>query len=1031
MTRVIVVSNRLPVTLHPDRPPPNDVEASSGGLASALRSCVEGYEEVYWIGWPGCAPPPSDRDRLAQRMLEASGKVKMIPVWLAQSDVDDFYTGFSNSSMWPLLHRMTPYARFKRTWAEAYKRVNEQFADKILEVATSTDLIWIHDYHLFLVPQMLRKKRDNSLVQEEAAKMGLVQRPGHLPAPLHDTHEVRTVKRPEGLPCTLEEGQEQEEEEEEGEGEEEDGVGALERAGNSEHFDFQEALTGTPRGGREAFGTALDAQTTSEDEGKDVAEGAEAKNGSGYPEGEVKRMRRSITHIELSSKLRIAFFLHTPFPSYEVLCVLPQCVDVVEGVLGADLIGFHTYNYLRHFRSCVIRLCGFTPEMDHVDHRGQRTKLGVFPIGANVQGIADAMKTEQFAQHLKEYTEQFQGKSLVLNVERLDYSKGVPQKLAAIQRYLEDAKMNADDDNETRTDRMEELQKRFERLDNHKANRGIATSNLRRIGEMAMKFMVGDYSTSPTETRLDHKKTVFVFIAVPSRRDVEEYQKIEEEVHRSISTINGMFSTLSHQPIVYIHRGVPLAELAALYARADCCLVTPLIDGMNLVAKEFIASKDRSIENVVPGAVVLSELAGSAQELFDAIVVNPYDEDAVADAIAIGLELTRGNRLSEDQRWEVTERMRQSVVQNDAVSWGVNMLKELEKPYTGQRIARPERVAMEMLDDRLAARFFANHEGTKAIFLDYDGTLREFEAKPEDAVPTEDTLELLKQLDQRGDLKLYMVSGRDKTFLEGHFGAYANLTLIAEHGYFKRGPDTLHEWVPFTPYQTLDWKEKVRPVLDMFQRCTPGATIEDKASAIVWHYRDCDEEYGQFKAKELMHQLALSLGNLPCQISQGNKIVEVASLAVRKGVVVGNALQQQSSVAKPFVEILICGDDRTDESMFLEAPKDALTVKVGPGDTAARFRLEKPSDVRRFLGLIADQGGNSQCTETGCPPPALSQALEEADRERVDLKSISRFYSFKDPEGKRASVTESAPDDEDPLLALGETEDLESTPLTQ
>ncbi|CAK9051364.1 Alpha [Durusdinium trenchii] len=174
--------------------------------------------------------------------------------------------------MWPLLHWMTPYARFKRTWAEAYKRVNEQFADKILEVATSTDLIWIHDYHLFLVPQMLRKKRDNSLVQEEAAKMGLVQRPGHLPAPLHDTHEVRTVKRPEGLPCTLEEGQEQEEEEEEGEGEEEDGVGALERAGNSEHFDFQEALTGTPRGGREAFGTALDAQTTSEDEGKDVAE---------------------------------------------------------------------------------------------------------------------------------------------------------------------------------------------------------------------------------------------------------------------------------------------------------------------------------------------------------------------------------------------------------------------------------------------------------------------------------------------------------------------------------------------------------------------------------------------------------------------------------------------------------------------------------------------------------------------------------------------------------------------------------------
>eukprot|EP00438_Fugacium_kawagutii_P032287 Skav203497 [mRNA] locus=scaffold2089:70013:75100:- [translate_table: standard] len=199
---------------------------------------------------------------------------------------------------------------------------------------------------------------------------------------------------------------------------------------------------------------------------------------SGYSEERIdKGMRRSIT---------------------QVLCVLPQCVDVVEGALGADLIGFHTYNYLRHFRSCVIRLCGFTPEMDHVDHRGQRTKLGVFPIGANVQGVMEAMRTEQFAEHLKEYTEQFQGKSLVLNVERLDYSKGLPQKLAAVQRYLEEAKRNEDDDSESRTDKMEELQRRFERLETHKANRGMATSNLRRIGTNVMKMLVGD-SGPPAE----------------------------------------------------------------------------------------------------------------------------------------------------------------------------------------------------------------------------------------------------------------------------------------------------------------------------------------------------------------------------------------------------------------------------------------------------------------------------------------------------------------------------------------------------
>lgn len=789
----------------------------------------------------------------------------------------------------------------------------------------------------------------------------------------------------------------------------------------------------SPKAERHAFKSCTDRLTLlGEEEPPAEEDSAEKPGRDGYPNASTKKMRRSITQVEMASKLRIAFFLHTPFPGYEVLCVLPQCVDVVEGVLGADLVGFHTYNYLRHFRSCVIRLCGFTPDIDHVDHRGQRTHLGVFPIGANVNDIMDAMKTETFAQHLKEYTEQFQGKSLVLNVERLDYSKGLPQKLAAIQRYLEEAKKSAEDEDAQRTDRIEELQKRIDRLDKHKANRGLATSNLRRIGANVMKMLMGDFERPALETELDHNKTVFVFIAVPSRRDVEEYQKIEEEVHRSISTINGNFSTLSHQPIVYIHRGVPMPELAALYARADCCLVTPLIDGMNLVAKEFIAAKDRSIDKVVPGTVVLSELAGAAQELFDAIVVNPYDDDAVADAIAIGLELTRGNRLSEDQRWEVTERMRQSIIENDSAAWGRSMLAELENPLQGSRIARPERLAMQYLQDHCAQKFFASRPGLKALFLDYDGTLREFEAKPEDAVPTEETQEMLARLARRDDLKLYIVSGRNRDFLEKHFGELPSLTLIAEHGYFKRGPDTDGKWVEFTPYSTLDWMDKIRPVLEMFTRCTPGAYIEHKASAIVWHYRDCDEDYGQFKAKELMHQLALMLGNLPCAISQGNKIVEVASLSVRKGVVVGNAVQQHESMRSRFEEVLICGDDRTDESMFQEAPSHAYTVKVGPGETTARYRLPAPADVRHFLSLIADQSPTEESHEEG-----ELESHKRGDQHR-DSGKISRFYSFKDEarsqeKQRRLSAWNSIesvkdPDEEndpeDPLAALGETEDL-------
>eukprot|EP00439_Symbiodinium_sp_Y106_P014613 s2761_g2.t1 len=497
MPRVVVVSNRLPVTLHPDRQPPNDVELSAGGLASALRSCIASYEEAsacpgwgadlgdadsmkpkeaLWIGWPGCVPSSEDQERLTKRLAEASASwnCRMIPVWLQQGDVDDFYTGFSNSSLWPLMHWMTTNARFKRVWAEAYRRVNEQFADVILTEATPMDLVWIHDYHLFLVPQMLRKKRDIKLVQAEAEKSGLVQleRPGHLPPELpHADADVRHVKRPEGLPSTPEDAEESE---------------AQPAAAHSTSETFEEPMSSnSPKAERQAFKSCTDRLTLLGEELGEVCalffvharrtvlagqrantekpaeeDSAEKPGRDGYPNASMKKMRRSITQVEMASKLRIAFFLHTPFPGYEVLCVLPQCVDVVEGVLGADLVGFHTYNYLRHFRSCVIRLCGFTPDIDHVDHRGQRTHLGVFPIGANVNDIMDAMKTETFAQHLKEYTEQFQGKSLVLNVERLDYSKGLPQKLAAIQRYLEEAKKSAEDEDAQRTDRIEELRVR-------------------------------------------------------------------------------------------------------------------------------------------------------------------------------------------------------------------------------------------------------------------------------------------------------------------------------------------------------------------------------------------------------------------------------------------------------------------------------------------------------------------------------------------------------------------------------------------
>eukprot|EP00443_Scrippsiella_acuminata_P091163 CAMPEP_0115539718 /NCGR_PEP_ID=MMETSP0271-20121206/89552_1 /TAXON_ID=71861 /ORGANISM="Scrippsiella trochoidea, Strain CCMP3099" /LENGTH=566 /DNA_ID=CAMNT_0002972681 /DNA_START=143 /DNA_END=1839 /DNA_ORIENTATION=+ len=528
-------------------------------------------------------------------------------------------------------------------------------------------------------------------------------------------------------------------------------------------------------------------------------------------------------------KLKVAFFLHTPFPSFEMINVLPNCTEIVEGILGADLIGFHTYSFLRHYRSCVIRLCGFTPEMDTIDHMGRRTKLSVFPIGANCQDISQAMQTDEFAEKLRELTNEFKGKNVVLSVERLDYTKGMPQKLDAIELYLEEAHAQQksaaeaqeedDEAGQVRSNRLEGLQKKFKE---------------RRHGSSALRTSVKHWIRQAwaSEDQLDHAKTVFVFVAIPSRQKVEEYKNIKDEVHRRITDVSGRFSTGTYSPIKYLFHTVDLNELAALYARADCCLVTPLIDGMNLVAKEFIAAKDRSLANVVPGTIVLSENAGAAQELFDALVVNPYDVDAVADAIHTGLELTRGS-LDKEARWEITERMRTSVLQNDAVAWARGLLQELQivSSLAGSVGYAP---AIKMLDF-LAACFFESAMGTKALFIDFDVALQD---DGQWSVPKP----LFHRLAARNDLKVYILSAFGKDFMEEHFGEYNAFTLIAENGFHVRNPEAL--WQRARPSTAMEWMEKVKPVMELFVRCTPGAKIDVRASSVAWHYKDCDEEYG-------------------------------------------------------------------------------------------------------------------------------------------------------------------------------------------
>ena len=723
--KIINVANRLPVTIQN-----TDIKPSGGGLAAALKGARRDRETM-WVGWPGAEISKTERSSVEKKLRDELG---CIAVFLDKEDRDGYYDGFSNSSLWPLLHYMSDYMDYTDGWFDAYRRVNGMFADAVLAEASAGDLVWVHDYHLFLLPEMLKKRR---------------------------------------------------------------------------------------------------------------------------PE------------------LKIGFFLHTPFPSYELFRCHPRRQELLRGLLGADLIGFHTFGYLRHFRSALLRILGVESNLNQVVYNGWSKRLGVFPIGIDSARFEQTMESQSFADHLRQLNEEYYGKKVVLSVERLDYSKGIPKKLQAIEMFLEQHPERKED-------------------------------------------------------------TVFILIAVPSREEVDSYRDLKETVELSVGHINGQYATLRNIPVNFINRAVPFHELAALYARADIALVTPLIDGMNLVAKEYLVCQTDG-----DGVLILSEFAGAAQELFSAVLVNPYDVDRVARAIDAALTMS-----PEERRFRLLP-MRTRVVVYNADHWARDFIDTLDGPSEPAQSTADFRIfSGEVLD----AFRDATHQ--KTLFLDYDGTLREFERNPEDAVPSAHLLSIFDRFSKRSDFRIVIVSGRDAGFLEQHFGRY-DFTLVGEHGYVVKKPGK--GWNELNPDADLSWKDQVENIFQLYALSTPGSAVEVKRSAIVWHYRKADPEFGIWKANHLLGELTESISNLPVEIHHGKRIVEVSSQQISKGFAVEKLLKENDSDGGPAVCI---GDDQTDETM-LQLKKDNLfTIKVGGGTTAAAYRIPAPKQVRDFLeDLLTSQEG--------------------------------------------------------------------------
>ena len=568
---------------------------------------------------------------------------------------------------------------------------------------------------------------------------------------------------------------------------------------------------------------------------------------------------------------KIGFFLHIPFPSEELFRTLPERDRLLRGLLGADLVGFHTPAYLRHFAASLTQILGLTVDIDRVQLPDREVRLGVFPMGIDAATFGNLAREPAVQQEV----DALRGDGsvrLLVGVDRLDYTKGIPRRLLSFEKMLQ----------------------------NH--------PDLR-------------------------ERVRLVQVAVPSRTGVEAYQDFRALVEGTVGRINGDFGTPRWVPVHYIYRGLSEAELVALYRAADVMLVTPLRDGMNLVAKEFIASRTDG-----DGVLVLSEFAGASWELPEALQVNPYDVNGTAEAcyraLTMGVE-ERRSRLSP---------LRSRVEAYDVHRWAGTFLEQLETVTV--RAPSSQRPG-GALAARQALQARLKDAEDLIAFIDYDGTLVPYTPTPELARPDSALLELLGGLAARPRTELHIVSGRAREALEQWLGGLA-VWLHAEHGFWSRNPEG-GEW---TPNGELGggWREPALAILRDITARTPGSLIEVKAVALAWHYRMADRDAGARRANELRLHLTQLLSNQPVEILAGHKVVEIRPYGIHKGRIVPSLPPEKLASTT----MLAIGDDRTDEDLFAALPPDAITIRVGPGATRARFRLDSVPSARALLHSLIE-----------------------------------------------------------------------------
>ena len=389
--------------------------------------------------------------------------------------------------------------------------------------------------------------------------------------------------------------------------------------------------------------------------------------------------------------------------------------------------------------------------------------------------------------------------------------------------------------------------------------------------------------------------------------------------------INGRHGTIRNIPVHSVFHAVPFEELCALYAVADAALVTPLVDGMNLVAKEYVACKTADT-----GVLLLSEFAGAAEELWRAELVNPFNITEMAEKLRQALE------RDESEKQERMASMRKRVMSYDAHYWAKNFIADLRQ--------RPAPHTVEAQHEEQAGAILDAFRGADSIgcFLDYDGTLREFEEDPKSATPMLEICELLCQLADNPRIDPYLISGRTRDEMTNWFGAL-DVALIAEHGFAARQRGQT-KWTALHEDIDLSWKVLVQGIVAHYEEITPGSHTEEKHASIAWHYRAADPEFGAYKARQLVVALEDMLTGIPVEIHHGQSVVEVVSAYINKGAAVDRMIRDRK------YDLVVCaGDDITDESMLRREDTGRFGIKIGPGETEARYRIPSPRQLRSLL----------------------------------------------------------------------------------